>query len=246
MLDLKNDEKLYLTIGECCQEYGLSFNKLLKRGLNEYNWDEDIYSFEKSFNVVTRVIIQKYRYAIFYHACKPINIEDYLKNGVRGQNIDLLKKQMIELLGVTEEEIDVELEKIGYRENEKGVLWLVNDDERMIKINSHYLLYGSELRFGIAKKIGKKKRKETEYKQILLNSGTPTIFKVRVELSKVVDSVDGLSKRFLGCWANRKKNIKDSYFEGIHCLSLTEDLLPENILSFNHPENIYKPKNEFW
>lgn len=116
-----------------------------------------------------------------YHACRPIQVEDYLKNGIRCIDKEsALKDALLRIKSkyVSEEEIQNEFMKEwkDFHDMHKRV-WLAVNKNVFFCGAGHYLIYGSEFINALAMKLG--------CRSSLQKSGIPTIFQCDIPLEDI-------------------------------------------------------------
>ena len=131
--------------------------------------------------------IENYTHVAAYHACRPNDINSYLTSGIIPANTDKLieiaKDIFQDSAAVDSAVLDIRNEKrVDSMEYGSDKIWFFISRTRALK-DSQYLEYGSELIKIIAGRLG------AWAEQKLSDLGTPTIFKCKIPISWLSESV---------------------------------------------------------
>lgn len=145
------------------------------------------------------VDLSQYTHIRVYHACRPTNIDEYLKNGIhdftRQEAYDIAMSRLKQC-GIDEQTIkEVFNEHWDNSIHHFDKICACISKDQLLNEAGHYLVYGSEFINGIAAQLFC----QDELKQI----GVPTIFVCDVEISKIPLDVLELiedGKFFNGAW----------------------------------------------
>lgn len=181
-------------------------------------YEDFIKSNEKS------VDLSMYTHIRAYHACRPIDIESYMINGIKaiGRKLaleDALKR--IKAAYITEDDI-----KKMFNKEWKNVdvsdkkVWLAVNREILITDSGHYLIYGSEFTNMLSMELG--------CRDMLKNIGIPTIFICDVPLQDIECSWLSAVEQAI----NRCSDDISIYVDAVR---------PENIIECEHPKEIPDP-----
>lgn len=181
-----------------------------------------------------------------YHACRPLDVVEYLANGLTPRRPEDLQELAVECfgeLGVSRSEVATvhEDRNLG---DEQGKLFLSLDDRDFTEYCGHYLIYGSEYLQAIA--AGLHARYGPRPRQLLRHRGIPTVFEVDLPISMVSE----------GVLAEFARNLLSAAFT-CHCNDL--DVAPqidftftvcarlpaERIVGHYHPSRICDPHESF-
>lgn len=123
-------------------------------------------------NITDNINLNEYTHLRAYHACRPINVKEYLTNGIKPINYDYALKEVKKRI-VDEELMEQEI-ITQFKRNWEGLddihkkVWLEVNKKVLLTYSSHYLNYGSEFIGNIAMQLG--------CQDVLKQSGKPTIF----------------------------------------------------------------------
>jgi hypothetical protein len=130
------------------------------------------------FDTVVEEFISRYTHIRAFHACRPISVNTYYRNGLLPLNMEELRK-LAESYFLSAESppphrhcLDRVMQELT-NEGRKGLLYLLLDDWQFIRA-SHYLTYGSEALQGIAIALSRVTGKD--WREILKEKGVPTVF----------------------------------------------------------------------
>jgi len=160
-----------------------------------------------------------------YHACRPIDISLYYKNGIIAAHNDKRRQAAMKVFGKSLPEI-IGAEDESFAK-EKSQVYFTAFKEELLKDSGHYLCYGSEYLISISSHFDR--NISGRYHNILLQTGIPTIFICDVPI-KLISTylVDDLiasydpSNTNLGFW-------------------IEQNLAPEFIVAHEHPQKMFDP-----
>lgn len=162
----------------------------LFRIFREIQKSDEYVSTEKYLQLKNRCykyFLEKYTHVAAYHACRPIDKNSYLYNGIKPANTD-------EIINIAKEifndpnAVDAAVQEIkndkrvDYLEYGSAKIWFFISRTRVL-VDSHYLEYGSELIRSIAGRLGDRAIEK------LSNLGTPTIFQCSIPISWLKESI---------------------------------------------------------
>ncbi|WP_374965383.1 hypothetical protein [Lysinibacillus sp. RS5] len=160
-----------------------------------------------------------------YHACRPINMESYLEEGIIPFHVGEMRQIAAETFGISLN-IVTENEATLQDSDSKHVYFSLFKEE-LLNGSGHYLCWGSEYLAAIAGQLDK--GIYGEYHDMLSNSGIPTIFVCDIPIDLLPQyQVDLISEHY---------NPRNSNF----AVWISETLKPEHIVTHEHPTNIYNP-----
>lgn len=174
-----------------------------------------------------------------YHACRPIDVSSYYKDGLRiARHYDLVEiAQGIFANGnfdeISRDDVFASAQEMPSTSDNR--LYVALDDRHIINWCGDYLLYGSEYVIGIA--AGLSRNHISDYRQYLKNFGKPTIFKLQLPLTLM--SVDCLAE--LASGMSRAVFNNDIAHEEDFTVTLHQPVPPEFITSHFHPTYIEDP-----
>ena len=181
-----------------------------------------------------------YSHVKTYHACRPINIQSYLENGVCIQSFEELIEGFIANLEkyckieLSKKEILSAIAQSRFPLHQKR-LYTVLDDDFLIRYAGHYAIYGSEYIAGLAQILREETGKVS--KENLKQYGMPTVLVIDLNLNKVSEyDFEALVKV-----------VNNAIFYGVEpgsidfTFELTDSVSPEEIVSFYNPKVINDP-----
>lgn len=181
-------------------------------------YEEFINSNEKS------VDMSMYTHIRAYHACRPIDIESYMINGIKTIGRKLALEDAVKRIKAAYL-IEDDVKKIFNKEwknvdaSDKKV-WLAVNREILITDSGHYLIYGSEFINMLAM--------ELECRDLLKNIGIPTIFICDIPLQDIKAT-----------WLS---DVEQAINRCSDDISIFVDVVrPENIIEYEHPKEIPDP-----
>ena len=121
-----------------------------------------------------------------FHGTRPLDKATFYLEGIHPLEPKHFEKRARELFlngsfpELSEESIQIGIEKAGYEERE-GRIYFEANETHLMEFCAHYMLYGSEYLFAIAANIPG----SADYRQHLKKFGTPTIFECDIPLSLI-------------------------------------------------------------
>lgn len=170
------------------------------------------------------VDLSMYTHIRAYHACRPIDIESYLINGIKAINRELALEDALKRIKaayITEDDV-----KKMFNKEWKNVdasdkkVWLAVNGEILITDSGHYLIYGSEFTNMLAMELGCRVK--------LKNIGIPTIFICDVPLQDIESS-----------WLSAVEQAINRCSDDISIY--VDEIRPENIIEYENPKEIPDP-----
>lgn len=179
---IKNDPYWSVIVNAISSESNDEFNKI-KQGLEnsiEYVDSSELLSLRQRCSTYFKGI---YTHVVAYHACRPTNIESYLKEGIIPTNTEKLiekaKSFFNDEYAVSKAVEDIGTEYLNHGSDTIG--FFISQTGSLESSCSHYLKYGSELFQCIANRLG-------EWAvQRLSNQGTPTLLQCSLPISWLND-----------------------------------------------------------
>ena len=168
---------------------------------------------------IKNFLTQNYTHIIFYHASATDNINSYLNNGILPSSvenrIDFARKlfNQEEYPEITDTLFDNSKNKYlkdkNYISLSEGKIYLVLDDNILKeKGSSHYACYGGEHLLCFTNHLG------LRYKNILKDKLMPVIFKCKVPIELIEESLNDITKaitvRFFECMVYPKYKFSDA------------------------------------
>ena len=213
----------------------------LFRILREIQKSDEYVSSEKYLQLKNRCyenFLENYTHVAAYHACRPIDKNSYLNNGINPANTDELINIAKELFNdsnavdaaVQEIKDDKRVDYIGYG---SAKIWFFISRTRAL-VDRQYVESGSELIQSIARRLG------DWAIQTLSKVGAPTIFQCSIPISWLNESIARIYSvsaltQFLIC--KRKLDDIDNTIDGAFCI---EHFLPkEHILKAIDVTSLY-------
>lgn len=217
---------------------------------NKYIEIEDIYKFTSNiiFSDVLEYVKQNNCFVKLYHATATDNIESYLKNGLCILKSEEKNKYARQLFNqeafpdLTDEKFNIAVkEHLNYlrmssRENR---ISFMTHKEHLLKNETHYLVYGSEYVFILAKRLGYK------YTYYLEDNLKPTLLTCKIPFELLDDSFKSMT--ILNIIVKYIENIiypeeiykEDNYnYRNDAEIYITANLDVKNIIKYEHPEDV--------
>lgn len=168
---------------------------------DDLSWlDEIVYAVRNdeidSKALLSERLRNRYRALRSVHGTRTANIAAFYRDGLLPMVPELLHAQVREIfLGdefpeLTESVIQKAIEAVG-SDLREGRVWFEANEEMLIAQAGHYMLYGSEYVTAIAAHL----QGYRDYRQVLKNSGQPTLFVCDVPLELISE---GILKEFAG------------------------------------------------
>lgn len=179
---------------------------------------------------------REYDRFIAYHACRPVDVSSYYKEGLLvARHADLLQMALRIFVGDQFPEIsedDVLAASKRKPSTDDGMLYVVLDDRALIYGSSHYLLYGSEYLACIAARL--QDQYGRDYPQYLRSFGKPTVF----ELELPFEWMPGPHRSSLAAGMSWAVLLDDVSHQKDFTVTLGRTVPSEFIKSHSHPEII--------
>lgn len=160
-----------------------------------------------------------------YHACRPLNIQDYLINGI--QTIDKAQALREALLRIKSDYVDKEKIEQEFSKQWRDFdgmhkrVWMAVNKEVLLTVAGHYLIYGSEFINALAMELG--------CRSSLKNAGIPTIFHCDIPLEDISSSTV----------AEIETLITSGY---IHDITIAvNEVSSQDIVDYEHPKEVPDP-----
>ena len=126
----------------------------------------------------------KYTHIRGYHACRPEDIEAYYREGNRALTIHEKRQNAMRIFSKGLDEIIAHEDSGPLKERED--VWFCLSQQELKTDSGHYLCYGSEYLAGLAASFDYSQT--GRFHDLLLNTGTPTIFVCDVPLEFVPEA----------------------------------------------------------
>lgn len=186
--------------------------------------DKNVFIIEKHVNDA-EIDLNQYTHIRAYHACRPLNIQDYLENGIQTINKEqALREALIRIKSdyVDEEKIIEEFNEHwrDFDDIHKRV-WLAINKEALLTVSGHYLIYGSEFINALAMKLG--------CRSSLKNAGIPTIFHCDIPLEDISSSTV----------MEIETLIMSGYIQDISIA--VNEVSSQDIVDYEHPKEVPDP-----
>jgi hypothetical protein len=186
-------------------------------------------------------LMNNYAGVCAFHACRPISVESYYRDGLRISNskeLDLLAKRLF--FGPTpnveaEQLFSEAVEQLGKRDD--GKLYLSLDGRSLVRRSGHYLIYGSERLLCLAAHLGTDAER---FRDVLRNSGVPTLFRVRLWWSDIEEcDIVALAQRI----AQNMRYVKSRDEPPVFMFSVTlqHSIKADAVLDHSFPREIADP-----
>lgn len=183
-----------------------------------------------------------YTHVITFHACRPVNIKTYYRNGLQKISFESLQDIFREIYlsekfpEVSERDIIECIQSVSQRYS-RNELYVTLDDREFISDSGHYLIYGSEYLSCLA--LGLKPEYKYDYRSHLRTIGVPTIYKIKLPIHMVHDDdLRCLYNVGIRCWIynylhNREDNASIDF-----TFLITDNIPAENVIDHWHPTKI--------
>ncbi|MCI8363934.1 MAG: hypothetical protein HFG34_03145 [Eubacterium sp.] len=171
------------------------------------------------------VDLYQYTHIRAYHACRPLNIQDYLINGIQILN----EKQALResLLRIKSDYVDEEkiIKEFGrqwrdFDDMHKRV-WLAVNKKILLTFSGHYLIYGSEFINTLAMELG--------CRSSLKKAGIPTIFHCDIPLENISSSTV----------MDIETLVASGYIDDISIA--VDEVFSQDIVDYEHPKEVPDP-----
>lgn len=185
-----------------------------------------------------------YSHVLAFHACRPVSLISYLKDGLKAHNLAVLEADFHSIFSDVSEEIRnraIELNKNFL--NESGKLFFVGNDDELIWDSGHYLINGSEHIMGLAARLCELTGKD--YRLRLRERGVSTMLQVHIPIEKISEpQILATSKQLIALWGN-SFCFSDEMYSSEASYVVYGDLPPSCIVDHYHPMKIRDPHNMF-
>ncbi|RLA74343.1 MAG: hypothetical protein DRG11_05195 [Epsilonproteobacteria bacterium] len=213
----------------------------------EYFYADDLSWLPNDFDKILfrKNFLKLYKGIKCFHACSPVNIDNYLINGFTGGNhekaIAIFNKIFSDIPDEYRKKAIVEISRS--REDEALKTFFLCDSKCLINKDGHYLIYGSEYLIVLAANLSAQKISTEYFRQRLKGIGIPTIIEADIDFSLLDNKqIDYLIDYSLSDWANY--NIFNSQFTPSEMSIIAKQKLPSSvIINHWHPEKIHDPFN---
>ena len=157
-----------------------------------------------------------------YHACRPVDVAKYYREGVVPFDEDTMLQTAKEVFSVSLDEVS-NVRRLPYR----STVYFCLFKEELLQDSGHYLCYGSEYLAGVAAHLDS--NIVGAYHNILLRTGIPTILICDVPIEFIPES--------------QIEDLYSNYSPGDSdwCFCLHQPLPPDCIVGHEHPRRIFDP-----
>jgi hypothetical protein len=194
---------------------------------------------DRVHDVLTRRIAAHYASVIGFHACRPISLGDYKRDGLRVCDPEELNRIAREIFGDASD-VAAAIEDLAkgsavsgysYTKHNSGSIYFALSPEELVQSCGQYLLYGSEYLLCI----GARLRREEE----LRKRGRATVIECRVP-------IEAIPKNYLRCLAGEVieeifERELDPEFRRLAInfgFPIRENIAPRHVVAFHHPRDI--------
>jgi hypothetical protein len=136
-----------------------------------------------------------------YHCCRPVSVDEYLRNGIRrigtAELVGNLRARLLtsrDFLGLTEAQFEKAVSLVTERDDRRGdgegEVCLGLDDRFLEKYCPHYVTYGSEYLLNVARAL--EEVAGYDITPLLQTMGTPTVFEVDVPVMMLKEHLRAL------------------------------------------------------
>lgn len=213
---------------------------------DDLSWLDDTIARAKGYRpnmkaVLTERLAQHYRFVRAYHGCRPTALDSYHEKGILPCNpVEL--KAIARSIFSNQPGVERAIEYLAddgdytYEEHNGGKVFFCLTKDELVEDCGHYLLQGSEYLQAVAVRIGEN--------HVLRSRGKATVFECNVPIEHIEEDFikdlggaileqigDGILRRPLGSAGSN------------FGFWITVPLLPENIVSVDHPTGIPNPHN---
>ncbi len=183
-----------------------------------------------------------YTHIMTYHACRPIDVMSYYKNGLQKIGFKSLQNRFREIYlnqtfpEISELDIEKAIESLS-RDYSKNELYVTLDDREFISYCGHYLIYGSEYVSCLALRL--KPESNYDYRAHLRTIGIPTIYKIKLPVNMVYDDdLRCLYSVAVRHWIYNYANDRQQNHQIDFTFLVTDNIPAENIIDHWHPLQI--------
>lgn len=178
-----------------------------------------VFILEEHLDDEYKINIENYTHVRAYHACRPLNISDYLQEGIKPIDYRMaLQDVKIRIVSdfVSEREATRMFRTLWKDSNDiHKKVWVQLNKEDLLTFSGHYLIYGSEFINTLAMNLGCRDR--------LKNIGIPTIFSCDIPIEDInFQTISDIEQ----CFYN--KHTDDIGFS-------VWEIVPEDIVDYEHP-----------
>lgn len=187
-------------------------------------------------------VFEQFTHFALFHACRPVDVGSYYSNGLVLRSRDYFENQARQIfLGpqnpeITESKLAVALEYSNKWSLDR--IYAVIDDVDLLNHCGHYFIYGSEFLCGIGAQLSKNSSRD--YRQVLKNIGTPTLFELHVPTDALPETqLTDLITHLL----EMSEDLEDDqeYFRLDWSFIFQQDIPADWVISHSHPEVIRDP-----
>lgn len=185
--------------------------------------DKNVYILEQCKNITD---LSGYTHIRAYHACRPININDYIENGIHTfskEDAWKIVRERLMLCGIKEEKIKETFELCWDEKlHHFDKICVGISKQELLTHSGHYLVYGSEFICGMAAQLFCQNR--------LKRIGVPTLLVCDIDICKF--STDALE-------AIESGGLYDGTWDGGAFLNNNIDA--SEIIDYIHPKKMFDP-----
>lgn len=183
-----------------------------------------------------------YRYVRAFHGCRPIDLQSYFVDGLRGQTAEAIEAQFLALFQDVPKSalLEVIARFQDRKESERGRFWVVLDENELMESCGHYLIQGSEYLMALAASLCQLIPGE-DYRLRLRSSGTPTVFELHIPIGYLSPhEINDLSRLVLAAWGERTAQ-RPLGMEHVPCLTVRRTVEAKYLVKHIHPKCIRDP-----
>lgn len=182
-----------------------------------------------------------------FHGCRPRSLDSYYTHGLVGQNFEPLIRSFREIFAdVAKDDIKRAIDKFVKRGQQgQGAIWLLADDQLLIKECGHYIIQGSEFLMALAANLGHGPSGE-DYRFRLRNYGIPTVLEVDLPIGLVPPHQHvEVAKSLLSEWGQLAARRPLGFGSEGPLYVVRGDIPAECIRSHYHPAKVVDPHRGF-
>jgi hypothetical protein len=192
-----------------------------------------------SQNRLCEFFSSNYEGIVVYHGCRPIDINRYYETGLLRSNSKELDEtaRFIFLRGDFPEISAQKLNSVidASHPQDEGRIYTSLDRENLLNHSSHYMIYGSERLIAIAASLSK--YSGIDYRQVLKQHGSPTLFAIAVKWeyfleTQLIEFTNRIIKLMSKIRNGKKLPLEDFSFRFLR------DLPGSAIISHEHPTQL--------
>lgn len=171
-----------------------------------------------------RLNLRAYTHVRGYHACRPVDVSKYYTEGIELFDENEMQQTVRDVFCLPPDKaLDVDDRRLPYRSR----IFFCLFKQQLIQWSGHYLCYGSEYLAGVAARFDR--YVAGIYHDILLRTGTPTIFICDVPLEFISGpQIEGISSHY------SPEHMDWSFY-------LEQSMPPDYIVGHEHPRKIFDP-----